>query len=200
MSVASEFPPRLEPFSLAFLDLLEHWNRRHSLTALPVEARREELLIDSSFLFPWVERLESGSDVVDFGTGMGIPALVMAAFRKDIQVVAIDKANKKLAFVRQAALELGLTNIRVLPGRAEQLPPLRAALGTAKAVGPLRLLLDWWARHDSAQARFLALKGPAWQQELPLPGWSFKAHPYHLPTRGERVLVEAWRDGSEISG
>jgi 16S rRNA (guanine527-N7)-methyltransferase len=189
----------MKSFSLVFLDLLEHWNRRHSLTALAAEARLEELILDSSALFPWMGKLDPGQDVVDFGTGMGIPALVLAAFRKDIQVLAIDKTNKKLAFVRQAALELGLTNIRVIPGRVEELEPLRAALGTAKAVGPLPLLLKWWARHGEAQSRFLALKGPAWQQELPVPGWFFQAHTYHLPTRGERVLVEAWRDGSEIS-
>jgi 16S rRNA (guanine527-N7)-methyltransferase len=194
MSHTPILPPELKPFYLAFLDLLERWNRRHKLTALPPGIREEELLQDSSVLLPWIHRLESGSKVVDFGTGMGVPAMLLAAARKDIRVIAMDKTTRKLAFVRQAILELGLENLQVLSGRIEEQPPLGAGLGTAKAVGPLVLLLNWWERHGSPHSPFLALKGPAWQEELPVSGWSFRAHPYHLPTRGERVLVEAWKD------
>ena len=190
-------PPTLtsgmKSFSLTFLDLLDRWSRRHSLTALPPAVREEELIQDSLILQPWVLALESGAKVVDFGTGMGIPALVLAALRADIQVIAVDKTAKKLAFVRQAALELGLENLQVTAGRIEQLPPLRGTVGTAKAVGPMALLLGWWDRHGAPGSRFLALKGPAWQEELPVPGWSFRAHPYRLPTRGQRVVVEAWK-------
>lgn len=179
--------------------MLERWNRRHHLTSLPPEAREEELLLDSAVLLPWIEALEPGVRVVDFGTGMGIPALLLAAARPDLELVAVDKSSKKLAFVRQVALELGLANLRPLAGRAEDLPPLGAALGTAKAVGPLSLLAAWWTRHRAGSAPFLALKGPAWREELPVPGWQAEPHPYALPTRGVRVLVEL-RAEAELSG
>lgn len=195
MSTVPFLPPELGSFCLAFLDLLENWNRRHSLTALPPAVREEELLLDSAVLLPWINRLAAASVVADFGTGMGIPALVLAAARRDIRVLAVDKTAKKLAFVRQAALELGLTNLEIRPGRIEDLAPLGADLGTAKAVGPLPLLLGWWARHGAPGAPFLALKGPAWAEELPLAGHICRAHPYRLPTRGERVLVEVVRGG-----
>lgn len=195
MSTVPTLPSELEPFCLAFLDLLEHWNRRHSLTALPPAARKEELLLDSAVLLPWIQHLPPAAVVADFGTGMGIPALVLAAARQDIQVLALDKSAKKLAFVRQAALELRLANLEARPGRVEDLAPIGADLGTAKAVGPLPLLLGWWARHGAPGAPFLALKGPAWAEELPLAGHVCQAHPYRLPTRGERVLVEVVRGG-----
>lgn len=199
MDAQPTMTPGMKSFSQTFLDLLDRWNRRHSLTALPPEAREEELIQDSLILQPWIVALEPGAKVVDFGTGMGIPALVLAALRADIQVVAVDKTAKKLAFVRQAALELGLGNLQAFAGRIEEIPPLQGAIGTAKAVGPLPLLLGWWERHGTPGSKFLALKGPAWQEELPVPGWSFRAHPYHLPTRGQRVVVEAWK-GAGISG
>lgn len=186
-------PPELDSFCLGFLDLLEHWNRRHSLTAVPAGERREELLLDSAVLLPWIRPLPPGARIADFGTGMGIPALLLAAARPDLHVLALDKASKKLAFVRQAALELGLGNLEALPGRIEDLPPVKADLGTAKAVGPLALLLGWWDRHGAPQAPFLALKGPAWAEELPLQGRTCRPHAYRLPTRGERVLVEVVR-------
>jgi len=185
--------PELRAFSLTFLGLLEKWNRRFSLTALPPEAREEELILDSSVLLPWILALAPASRVVDFGTGMGIPALAIAAARADLEVVAVDKAGRKLAFVKQAALELGLGNLQVRAGRIENLAPLQADLGVAKAVGPLPLLLGWWERHGKPGSRFLALKGPAWRDEPSVPDWCVDAHSYRLPARGERVLVEAWR-------
>lgn len=200
MTAVPRLPPGLEPFCLGFLDLLERWNRRQSLTALPPGARREELLLDAAALLPWLERLPPGARVADFGTGMGVPALVLAAARPDLEVAAVDRSTRKLAFVRQAALELGLANLRTHAGAAEDLPPLEADLGTAKAVGTLDLLLGWWARHGRPGAPFLALKGPSWREELPVPGWTCEAADYRLPTRGARVVVVAVPEPPAVSG
>lgn len=196
MTITPQLPENLQPFCGGFLALLDRWNRRHALTGLPAAARREELLVDSAVLLPWLGRLDPGSPVADFGTGMGIPALLLAAARPDLPVLAVDRSSKKLAFVRQAALELGLRNLEVRSGQAELLPPLGAALGVAKAVGSLGLLLGWWERHGQPGAPFLALKGPGWR-EGPLPaGWDLREHPYRLPSRGERILLEATKTGA----
>nr|WP_320132577.1 RsmG family class I SAM-dependent methyltransferase [uncultured Holophaga sp.] len=185
--------PRLDQFLL----LLDRWNKTHALTSLPPGDRFEELVLDASALLPHLAALPSGALVADFGTGMGIPAAVIAILRPDLQVAAVDKAGKKMAFVRQVALELALPNLRPTPGQAEQLPPLGASAGMAKAVGPLTLLSSWWERHGLAGAPFFALKGPDWIYEDKPKGWACSAHPYRLPTRGERVVVELQQ---EISG
>jgi 16S rRNA (guanine527-N7)-methyltransferase len=171
-----------------FLELLDHWNGTHALTSLEKEERFEELLLDSAALLPHLESLAPGGKVVDFGTGMGIPALVLAVCRPDLRVVALDKSRKKVAFVRQAALELGLGNLEPVAARAEDLPPLEARAGVAKAVGTLDLLLSWWDRHGAPGAPFLALKGPEAPSEA-LPGRTLTVHPYRLPTRGSRSVV-----------
>lgn len=181
-------PAVLEPSFSAYLELLERWNRTHALTALPPGARREELLLDAAAALPWVTALPPGSRVADFGTGMGSPAVVLALARPDVEVVGVDSAGKKVAFLRQAALELGLGNLTPLHGRAEALPPLAADLGTAKAVGSLNLLLGWWTRHGKPGAPFLAFKGPE-AEALP-EGWSMAEHPYELPNRGARRILE----------
>lgn len=181
-------PEALGPSLSAYLALLDRWNRTHALTALPPEARREELLLDAAAALPWMQTLAPGSRVADFGTGMGSPALVLALSRPDVTVIGLDSAGKKVAFLRQAALELGLKNLTPLLGRAETLPALGADLGTAKAVGTLPLLLAWWARHGKPGAPFLAFKGP---EVEPLPaGWTLEEHPYELPTRGRRRILE----------
>lgn len=185
-SIPAPTDPRLD----RFLALLDHWNRIHALTALPPEERFEELVLDSAALLPHLASLPAGALVADFGTGMGIPAVVLAILRPELQVVAIDKAGKKMAFVRQVALELGLKNLRPTPGRAEALAPLGAQAGVAKAVGPLPLLAGWWERHRAPGAPFYALKGRDWTQEPVPKGWACTAHPYLLPTRGERLVIE----------
>lgn len=115
--------------------------------------------------------------------------MILALARPDLQVVGVDSAGKKLAFLRQATLELGVRNLRTEHGRFEQLPPLAADAGVAKALAELPLLTDWWARHGKPGAPLFALKGPEWTQELRPEGWSIESHPYELPTRGQRTVL-----------
>lgn len=176
-----------------FLDLLDRWNATHALTALAPETRWEELILDACALLPHLSSLPPGSAVADFGTGMGIPAAVLALARPDLQVTALDKSRKKIAFVRQAALELQIPNLVPLAARAEELPPLRADFGTAKAVGSLEMLCGWWSRHGKPAAPLLLLKGEEWRSEPCPRGWTLEATPYALPTRGERWILRLER-------
>ena len=178
----------LDPIA-RYLALLDRWSQTHALTALEKDQRFEELILDSAILLPFLANLAPGSRVVDFGTGMGVPAVVVALARPDLTVLAVDKSHKKIAFVRQAAMELALANLVPMAGRAEALAPLAAQAGIAKAVGTLELLLGWWRRHGAPGSPFLALKGPEGPQEAP-EGFTVTAHSYHLPTRGRRVVLE----------
>jgi 16S rRNA (guanine527-N7)-methyltransferase len=172
-----------------YLGLLDRWSRTHALTSLEKEDRFEELILDSAAILPFLAELKPQSKVVDFGTGMGVPAVVLALARPDLVIVALDKSRKKIAFVRQVALELQLSNLVPIAGRIEDLAPLEAQLGVAKAVGALELLAGWWRRHGAAGAPFLALKGTEAIPEPPL-GFQAQAHPYRLPSRGQRAVIE----------
>ena len=173
-----------------FLSLLDRWNRTHALTALPASQRREELVLDAASLLPFLAPLPAGARVVDLGTGMGIPGVLLALARPDLEVIGVDASSKKLAFLRQVAMEVPIPNLKVLHGRLEALPSLEADWGTAKALGTLEQLLGWWGRHGRPGAPFFALKGTDWEQEVLPPGWVATAHPYELPTRGRRTVVE----------
>jgi len=178
----------LEPIA-RYLDLLDRWSRTHALTSLEKEERMEELILDSAALLPFLLPLPAHSRVVDFGTGMGIPAVLIALARPDLEIVALDKSSKKIAFVRQAALELRIANLLPMAGRAEAIAPLAAHAGVAKAVGTLDLLGGWWRRHGLPGAPFWALKGPQGPWEAP-EGSTLAVHPYRLPSRGERNVLE----------
>ncbi len=89
-----QLPASLRPSMQAFLEHLDRWNRVHALTALPPEDRFEELILDACAILPLLPH--GIRRVVDFGTGMGIPAVVVAAARPDVDVVAVDKVGKKM--------------------------------------------------------------------------------------------------------
>lgn len=187
----SLLPESAVPACQCFLELLDRWNRTHALTALPVEDRFEELVLDSWTLVPHLANLPTAAMVVDFGTGMGIPAVILAIARPDLRIIALDKSRKKIAFVRQVAMELGLSGLEPVAGRAEDLSPLGASCGVSKAVGSSALLSQWWLRHGQAGKPLLLLKGDAWvEEERPGDDWLVQPHPYRLPTRGHRVLLE----------
>ena len=191
--VAPHLPEELLPKIHVYLDLLDRWNQTHALTSLDPEARMEELVLDSAALFPLVMRLPAGTRVVDFGSGMGIPAVPLALFRPDLDIRAMDKSRKKMAFLRQAAMELALSNLTVLEGRAEDIPPQEAGAGTAKAAGSPTLLLKWWTRHGQEGAPLWALKGPTVESEPVPEGWAYRLYPYRLPSRGLRQILEMYR-------
>jgi 16S rRNA (guanine527-N7)-methyltransferase len=207
------FPETLLDAAKAYLGLLDRWNAVHSITGLPPEARFEALLLDSAALLPHLGALPPGALVADFGSGMGAPAVALAAHRPDLRVAAIDRSRKKTAFVLQAVLELGLGNLEAVCGPIESIPPLGAQLGAAKAAGSLKTLLRWWERHSAEGAPFFAFRGPKWDQDVmgggtrqPLDGhpplwnrgatgggWECEAFPYSLPTMGERAILKFFK-------
>ncbi|MBL0211941.1 MAG: class I SAM-dependent methyltransferase [Holophagaceae bacterium] len=185
-------PVELLPKIQVYLDLLDRWNQTYALTSLAPADRMEELILDSAALFPLAMQLPPGTRVVDFGSGMGIPAVPLALFRPDLDIRAMDKARKKMAFLRQVVMELDLENLTVLEGRAEEIPPQEAGAGTAKAAGSPTLLAAWWLRHGQKGAPLWALKGPTVESE-PIPeGWAYTLHPYRLPSRGQRQILEMY--------
>jgi len=172
-----------------YLALLDHWNQTHALTSLAPADRYEELILDASMLLPHLELVRTGAHVVDFGSGAGIPAIVLAVLRPDLRITALDAVQKKTAFIQQVVLELKLTNLEVVHGRAELLPSLQASVGVAKAVGSPLLLASWMDRHTVPGGFFLALKSQDWIREEHPSHWSCTPHPYQLPTRGSRVVL-----------
>jgi len=186
-------PPALEAPLRDWLALLDRWNRTHALTALPPTARCEELVLDAATLLPFLAELPAGSRIVDLGTGMGSPAVVLALARPDLHILGLDASAKKLAFLRQSSLELGIRNLEAVHGRFESTPPIHADLAVAKALAPLEQLAGWWERLGKPGVPLLALKGPGWESETRPAGWRVEATPYNLPTRGRRFVIRLVR-------
>ncbi len=106
------------------------------------------------------------ADVLDVGSGGGVPGMLLAILRPDLQVTLTDSVRKKALALNEFADGLEL-NLSIVNDRAESiLEDLRFDVVTARAVGPLKKLLRWFDGHWMSMGRLLAIKGPRWKEEL----------------------------------
>ncbi len=102
---------------LQLVDLLGKWNQAYNLTSVrDPEAMVPRHLLDSLAALPWLD----AEPVIDFGTGAGLPGLVLAIARPDQAFSLVDTNGKKTRFVKQAVLEMKLANVEVVQARVEQ--------------------------------------------------------------------------------
>lgn len=106
-----------------YLDLFERWNRTHNLTAVRERsAMVTHHLLDSLSALPLLRRHRpSGGQLLDVGSGGGLPGVVIAIAEPRWRVTSVDASAKKSAFVRQVAGALGLPNLSSQHARAETL-------------------------------------------------------------------------------
>jgi 16S rRNA (guanine527-N7)-methyltransferase len=151
----------------AFETLFHSWNRSINLAA---SGAQEDFwtrhILDSAQLW----RLRGpASDWTDIGSGGGLPGLVIAvlAAPSGMIVTLVESNQKKSAFLRSAAVELGLSVV-IRPERIEAATEfLSPSLVSARALAPLERLFDLTERWLApGRARALFPKGRDFQQEI----------------------------------
>lgn len=192
----------LAPPLLAYLALLDRWNRTYNLTAIrdPREMVTRHLL-DSLAMHPFVDGLAArGGALADLGTGPGLPGIPLAIAKPCLRVTLVESNGKKARFLREAVRTLKLDNARVAEARAEALdePQAYDAL-TARALDVLDGIIAVGGHLLKPGGQLLAMKGVRPDDEIAAlpPGWSLASlHPLAVPGLvGERHMVIVRRDG-----
>lgn len=149
---------------IVFLRLLEKWNRSYNLTAVrELEQMVPRHLLDSLVVLPDLR----GPDILDIGTGAGLPGIPLALARPDLRFTLLDSNAKKLRFVRQAVQELALKNVEIVEGRVENFhPPKKFATLIARALASIPDMLAACGHLMAPGTRLLAMKGVFPQEEL----------------------------------
>lgn len=155
--------------------LQAHWalvreaHKRFNLTAVADGEAAEKHYRDCLAARELLRGLPAGSRVLDLGSGAGFPGLVLACTCPDLAFTLVDATAKKCDFLTGAAASLGLANVEVVCGRAEELGrgPLResCALVTARAVASLRELAELALPLLKEGGALLAMKGANWAEE-----------------------------------
>ncbi|GAC57740.1 ribosomal RNA small subunit methyltransferase G [Gordonia hirsuta DSM 44140 = NBRC 16056] len=108
--------------------------------------------------------------VVDIGSGAGFPGIPLAIARPDLQVVLVEPLLRRTTFLDEAVRRLGLENVSVVRGRAEEKEVIAAAgeadVVTSRAVAPLDRLARWSVPLMRIGGQLVALKGRTAQEEI----------------------------------
>ena len=174
---------------LAFIKLIEKWNKAYNLTAVrkPEDMARLHIL-DSMAVMPFIQ----GNRVADIGTGAGLPGIPLAIFLPDIEFTLVDSNSKKTRFVQQAILELKLKNVKVIHSRVEKLQTdtlfstviMRAFASLEDIMRLSRHLID-------KEGILLAMKGQTPDLELNEIAQPYSIIPVHVPgIEAERCLIQ----------
>lgn len=181
-----------------YIDLLNRWNARINLTAI----RHEEEIVTRHFgesfflarhLFPHPMPTDNcPTRVIDIGSGAGFPGLPLKIWAPGIHLTLIESNQKKAAFLREAARALILTDVNVIPDRAEavsaQTNSPHAEVVTLRAVENFERILPQ-ARAFLAPNGSLALLIGAAQLPLLATLTSLNWHPpISVPKSHSRVL------------
>lgn len=164
MGLQSTVTPEMQTQCLTYLALLQKWNKVYNLTA--VRDPQEMLilhLLDSLSVLPYIQ----AGYLLDVGSGGGLPGLVIAITRPDVQVTTIDTVQKKTIFMRQVKAELGLSNVEVVHARVESyVPPSPFTQVISRAFSDIALFKQLTAHLMAPHGRWLAMKGLVPTEEL----------------------------------
>ncbi len=127
-----------------YADQLAAWNTKVNLVSRSSVDMIRTQHIPHCLSIAW-RQFPSGSRVVDFGTGGGLPAVPLAICFPDVQFIAMDGTGKKVAALKFMVRSLGLDNVEVLQGRAEQWDG-QADYAVSRAAGTLFKLWQWSSR------------------------------------------------------
>lgn len=160
LDISAEMQQRL----LAYLALLQKWNKVYNLTAVrdPLEMVTLHLL-DSLSVLPYIKV----KSLLDAGSGGGLPGIVLAICIPTLRVTTIDTVQKKAIFMRQVKGELGLDNLQVMHARVENFKPTEKFEAiTSRAFSELAIFVKLTKNLLTQNGQWLAMKGQVPHEEL----------------------------------
>ena len=169
-------------------DLMLKWNKTHNITRITdsQEAAQKHYL-DSLLGLSFVP---TAPDLFDMGSGGGFPGLVAAIVRPQQKTYLVEPARKRVSFLERVRKELGLENLRIIHGRAEDQENLSLVIsrGTfswpniepiTSALGAGGQFFMWFGQAPTEDA---------FGQQMGEIGFSSQWHAYELPQGAKRFI------------
>ena len=157
---------------LAYLDLIQKWNKVYNLTAVrePADMLTHHLLDSLAVIAPLKRELGvlgvgHSARLLDVGSGAGLPGIVITICCPEVSVDCVDTVAKKAAFINQAAVTLKLPNLRSIHARVENLTEQYDVI-SSRAFASLPDFTTWSAGALKEGGVWLAMKGQHPQPEI----------------------------------
>ena len=156
---------------IKYMKLIQEWNEKVNLTAITEgEEVVKKHFIDCIKAYK-SEELKNAETIIDVGTGAGFPGIPIAIMDEDKKITLLDSLNKRINFLNLVINELGLKNVKTIHSRAEdgaKTKELREKfdIATSRAVANMAVLSEFCLPYVKVGGSFVALKGPAVEEEL----------------------------------
>ena len=144
-----------------YYEILERENKLYNLTAI---TEKESVFLkhfyDSLTIVKIIDL--NNESLCDLGTGAGFPGMVLKIIFPNLKVTLIDATLKKCNFLEKVIKELKLENIKVINARVEEYAKIEREkydIVTARAVAPLKHLLEYGVPLLKVNGTFVAMKG-----------------------------------------
>lgn len=167
----SLMPDQIEKL-LVYLQQLQRWNKTYNLTALrDPELMLVQHIFDSLAVVPAIQKIEHSQKnknlrILDVGSGGGLPGVVLATASFTWNVYCVDAVEKKMAFVRQMAAVLALSNLHANHTRIEQAESFQADVIISRAFASLIDFVWLSEKHLNATGKIIAMKAKKPTEEI----------------------------------
>lgn len=176
MEIISKYFPdltekQIEQFTKLY-PVYETWNNQINVISRKDFEYLYEHHILHSLAIAKVMKFKEGSDILDLGTGGGFPGIPLAILFPDVKFTLVDSIGKKIKVVNEVAAEIGLTNVKGIHTRVEDIKNQKFDFVVSRAVAQLSELIRWSRKslknkHINALPNgWLLLKGGNLQEEI----------------------------------
>jgi 16S rRNA (guanine527-N7)-methyltransferase len=156
---------------IKYKEMIKEWNEKINLTAITEDNDIiQKHFIDCIEAFKF-QYLKEAKNLIDVGTGGGFPGIPIKILNDNINVVLLDSLNKRINFLNEVISALELKDIKTIHGRAEDFAKDKDYresfdIATSRAVANMTVLSEFCIPYVKVGGYFLALKGPAIEDEL----------------------------------
>jgi len=157
-------PEQLEQFEVYYRELTD-WNTRMNLTSITDydEVQVNHFLDALTVALVWQPKSGNRPSAIDIGSGAGIPGIPLKITFPDLKLVLLESTTKKTVFLKHLCEQLGLDDVEVITGRAEEIARREQyreqfELVLSRAVAPLSTLVELTLPFCNMGGKFVAHK------------------------------------------